>query len=170
MATQGNLVAPVPAGAEFAPLLPGRRAFLVSGCSAAALIALGGCETGLPGEFASLKTLPGGPVDFDLKQAAWAPLKTVGGWMAVDSGSTAMLLIRTEEKQVVALGRICPHQAADMAPDQNGKYDPASRTLTCTKHTSRFNLSGTCIDGAALGQALRTYAVDFDGVKGTVHS
>ena len=156
---------------QLAHLLPTRRSFLQTSGSAAALALLSACNAQWPGEFTKVVVTPSGAsLDFDVKQAQFAALATVGGMMGVDSGSTQVLLIRSAKDTVEAFSRLCPHAQADLAPDQRGSYDPATNTLTCTLHNSKFDATGACVSGPALGKALKTYNVTFDSTtgKGTV--
>ena len=103
---------------------------------------------------------------FDLSQAQFAPLATVGGMLGLDSGSTQLLLIRVSDTAISAFSRLCPHAQADLAPDQMGSYDVASSTITCHLHNSQFDATGACTSGPALGKSLKTYAVTFDKSTG----
>ncbi len=154
---------------ELAPLLPSRRAFLRSTCSAASIAAiLSACNAQWPGEFTSVVITPSGSTfTFDVNTAAYAALATVGGMVGVDAGSTQLLLIRSAQDTVEAFARSCPHAGADLAPDQYGAYDAATSTLTCKLHNSKFDATGACTSGPATGKTLKSYPVSFDATKGT---
>jgi nitrite reductase/ring-hydroxylating ferredoxin subunit len=154
---------------DLAPLLHSRRAFLQSSCSFVGIAAaMAACNSAWPGEFTTVIVTPGGSssIDFDVALPEFAALATVGGMVGVDSGSTKVLLIRASATSVEAFGRICPHAQADLAPDQQGSYDAASSTLTCNLHNSKFDATGKCTSGPALGKSLKTYQVTFDSVTG----
>ncbi len=128
---------------------------------------LSACNTQWPGEFATVKvTASGSSLDFDVNQATFAALATVGGMVGVDSGSTQLLLIRTAADKVAAFSRLCPHAQADLAPDQQGTYDAPTSTLTCNLHNSKFDATGACTSGPAKGKSLKTYSVTFDATTG----
>lgn len=147
-----------------------RRAFLLTSCSAAGLAMLHGCTTTFPGEFGSVKASGcGTTLSFDIAQVKYSPLATVGGMMADDCG---VILVRTATDKVQAYTRLCPHQQADLAPDQFGSYDTGSSTIQCSLHGSVFDLTGKPLSGPALTTkaALKSFAVQFDPKtgKGTV--
>ncbi len=147
--------------------MPSRRSFLQTSCGASVLAILSACNSEWPGEFATVKVTPSGSsVDFDVSQAAYAALATVGGMVGVDSGSLQLLLIRTAADKVAAFSRLCPHAQEDMAPDKQGAYDAPTSTLSCTKHNSKFDATGSCTSGPAKGKALKAYPVTFDAATG----
>lgn len=111
-------------------------------------------------------TASGSSLDFDVTQATFAALATVGGMVGVDSGSAQLLLIRTAADKVTAFSRLCPHAQADLAPDQQGSYDAPTSTLTCNLHGSNFDAAGMCTTGPAKGKTLKTFPVTFDAATG----
>ncbi len=152
---------------ELAHLLPSRRAFLQTSCSVAGLAVLSACNTQWPGELATVKVTAGGSsLDFDVTQAAYAALATVGGMVGVDSGTTQLLLVRASADKVEAFSRLCPHAQADLGPDQQGSYDAPTSTLTCNLHGSTFDATGMGTAGPAKGKSLKTFPVTFDATTG----
>lgn len=144
-----------------------RRQFLqfASGVALTAFVvpALAGCEVG---EVVGAV----GPVvvklDFDVAVAPYTPLANVGNVIAVDSGSYQLLLVRTSNTEVVALDRLCTHQACDMSPSVSGRWASATFEMTCRCHNARFNCAdGTVLQGPAT-VALHKYGVTFDAATG----
>lgn len=109
----------------------------------------------------------GGQVAFDLAEPDFAPLRQVGGAVALDTGGRAVILIRVSETRVVALNRICTHEACDMKPGTLGRWDGAK--LICLCHNSHFNAEGVVLQGPA-NRDLTSYPVTFDAAtgKGTI--
>jgi Rieske Fe-S protein len=134
-----------------------RRLVQCAGC-ALALPALGGCT------ISRVFGGAGGNVSFDLADAAYAPLREVGGLVPVDSGARRLLLIRVSASEIAALDRICTHAACDMSPDVDGRWD--GEALVCVCHDSRFAPNGEVLRGPAT-RDLESFPVDFDEMAGT---
>lgn len=147
-----------------------RRRFLQTGCAGASWAFLASCATQFPGEFGAVKVIASGDaITFDVTQAQFAALASVGGMVAVDAGSLQLVLIRAATDKVTAFDRICPHAAADLGPDQFGTYDASTAVLTCNLHLSKFDSTGKAISGLAKGKSpLKSFVVTFDGTKGSV--
>lgn len=148
---------------------PSRRQFLCSlgaaGCAVALVPVLQGCETA---------EVHKGPVvatqfDFDIAQAKFAALKTVGGMVAAEAGGATFVLIRVSDPQVSALSSTCTHDPAcgNLAPDPDGvgAWDVPTSVLVCGCHGSEFAADGSVKHGPAT-KALRAYAVTFDAATG----
>ncbi len=97
-------------------------------------------------------------LEFDLLEARFAPLKKPGGMVAVDLGARKALLIRRSKEEIIALDRICPHEACDMAPEQDGRW--SDDALLCLCHGSRFAPDGQVITGPA-DTDLQAHKVEF---------
>lgn len=147
-----------------------RREFLcslgVAGCAAVALPALQGCETA-----EVYGTTVSGRFDFDVTKAPYQPLAQPGGMVAADFGGKPIVLIRVDGTQLVALNRICTHEACDLEPDMCGTWHKDTKQLECLRHGSQFKPDGTVAIGPATS-ALTSYLVTFDTAtgKGTVQT
>lgn len=143
-----------------------RKLGVATGCVASAAT-LAGCEV------AEVKTSGGGNVTsvaFDLSDATYAPLKTMGGMVAVNAGSTKLLLIRSHMNTVVALSRICPHAGCDLSPDAVGKFMMNTQHVRCGCHNSEFKTDGAYVAGSLSGGGtvgdLASFPVTFDPATG----
>jgi Rieske Fe-S protein len=113
-------------------------------------------ETGAVVDFLTFKTA----------DAQFAALAAVDGMVAADAGLAKLLLIRTGPDEVVALDRVCPHQACEMSPGSVGTWDGGAGRLTCNCHGSQFAKDGVFKDGPAGVANLGAYPVTFDAATG----
>src|SRR5258706_11791957 len=112
-----------------------RREFLAK--TTGALVVLGAaCEVG---ELRSSTGATPTSLDVDVALPAFAALATAGGAAAVDAGTKRLLLLRVSETDLVALDRLCTHQACDLDPAQAGRYDARAGLITCRCHNARFD-------------------------------
>lgn len=84
-------------------------------------------------------------VTLDITQAANAPLKTIGGTVAIngnDLDNSGMLIVRQSETGILAFSRTCTHQGCTVPNFQNG-------ISTCPCHGSQYNTSGNVVTGPA---------------------
>ena len=100
-------------------------------------------------------------IEFDLNDPKYAPLKEVGGMVADEGGGWEIVLVRRSADKIIALHRICPHAAYDMAPDQFGVWDTEYDGLKCRGHNSVFRDDGSLIGGPA-DAGIRAFPVEFD--------
>jgi cytochrome b6-f complex iron-sulfur subunit len=132
------------------------------------LLGCGGCALSLPAlSGCTIAEVFGGgaaTVPFDLAEARFAGLKSVGGTATVDAAGRNLILLRTDANTVVALSRICTHTACDMAPGRFGRFDGSK--LICTCHDSHFAPSGEVLKGPAT-RDLKSFPVQFDAAGGT---
>lgn len=103
---------------------------------------------------------------FDLAVSPYQVLTQPGGMIGVDIDGKPVLLIRVDDQQLVALGRICSHASCDMDPDQFGQWHQDSKELECLCHQSHYKPDGTVASGPAKAP-LAKYMVKFDPATGT---
>ena len=125
--------------------------------SACAVSALGGCV------IAKIKNPPelGASFSFDLSDAKFEPLKTIGEAVDVDDAAGyQIILIRLNEDEIMALDRICTHSQCDMKLDgQFGEWD--GEKIICTCHNSHFSPRGEVLRPPAT-RPLPVYDVQFN--------
>lgn len=135
--------------------------------SAALMRALPACDT-LPGETSTVYVKPqGGTLDFDVTNATYKDLATVGNTVSIDTHGQKIIMIRSSATEVTVLSRMCPHADCDMSTLDSGDWDQSQKHLTCLCHSSVFDASGNILSGPSKS-GLRHYMVAFDGTKGTV--
>jgi len=83
--------------------------------------------------------IPAGGITIDLTDAAYASLKTVGGF----AYSGNMIIIRSTDTVYLALSKVCTHQGCDVT------YNSSNKDIPCPCHQSKFTTSGTVINGPA---------------------
>jgi len=149
-----------------------RRRFLrnlgiASGCVATGATLMG-CEV------AEVKVSGGGnatELAFDLADAKFAGLKTVGALLAINVGTKQLLLVRSKTDTVVAVSRMCPHAGCDLSPDQVGSWEAKTETIKCGCHSSRFEPTGKYVANSVNGSGdvadLDSFPVSFDAAAGT---
>ncbi len=92
-------------------------------------------------------------VDFtlDLTNAAFAGLKTVGGYLY-----NAGVIVAHAQSGYVAVSLQCTHQGTSVV------FDVSNNSFFCPAHGSRFSLSGAVLNGPA-GSPLGSYKTTLTG-------
>jgi nitrite reductase/ring-hydroxylating ferredoxin subunit len=141
-----------------------RRVFLCKLGLAATAGALAGCEIT---EIAGAPPQKGATKDFDITQAPFTDLGTVGGMAVIDVAGTEVVLVRASDTEVLAYNNLCPHQSF---PLNLGAWDVASRTLTCALHSAKFADNGSVLffPPGSKSKNLPQYAVEFTAPLGKV--
>ena len=86
-----------------------------------------------------------------------SPLATPGGAAQVQAGNATYLVARTGEESFTAVTAVCTHEGCTVSGFSDGIY-------VCPCHGSRYNTSGTVVNGPA-PRPLRQFATTFtDGV------
>ena len=93
-----------------------------------------------------------GGITVDLNDAAFAALKTVGGFAYKEN----IIIIRSTDTVYLALSKKCTHQNCDVI------YNATTKELPCPCHGSKFNSNGAVLSGPAT-TALKTYTVKVSG-------
>jgi len=96
--------------------------------------------------------IPPGGITVDLTDAAYAALKTVGGF----AYSGDIIIIRSTDTIYLALSKVCTHQGCDVT------YNSTNKDIPCPCHGSKFTTAGTVINGPATS-ALKKYDVKQTG-------
>ena len=91
-------------------------------------------------------------ITVDLNDAAFANLKTVGGFAYKGD----IIIIRTSNSVYIALSKVCTHQGCTVT------YNSSNNNLPCPCHGSLYNINGTVINGPA-PNALKNYNVSLSG-------
>ncbi|MGD0483395.1 MAG: Rieske (2Fe-2S) protein [Gemmatimonadales bacterium] len=138
--------------------MPTRRQFLAAvaatAASAAAASALEACGTPAGPSFAIV-----GPPQVKL------PLMAIGQTVGVDNvgeGGSGMAVTRLAADQVIAVSRLCTHQACTVAlPGTPGG------AMVCPCHGSRFTVQGAVVQGPAPAP-LRTFAATIDSANSQI--
>lgn len=91
-------------------------------------------------------------ITVDLNDAAFASLKTVGGFAYKGD----IIIIRTSDSVYIALSKVCTHQGCTV------KYNSSSNNLPCPCHGSLYNINGSVINGPA-PNPLKNYDVSLSG-------
>ena len=138
--------------------MPTRRQFLAAvaatAASAAAASALEAC--GAP--FTPIDAIVG-------PSTVKIPLMAVGQTVGVDNvgeGGTGMAVTRLSAASVIAVSRLCTHQACTV-----GFPVTAGGTMQCPCHGSLFTVQGAVVQGPA-NAPLRTFAATIDGADSQV--
>jgi cytochrome b6-f complex iron-sulfur subunit len=141
-----------------------RRTVLVGLGAGSALGALG-CTRGTvdhmvdaPGSAACTSV-----VCLSLSDPANAPLKTVGGAIAVPApkvGDT-ILVVRTSATQVAAVSDICTHRGCSLS------WNATADLAVCPCHGSEFDLTGAVLKGPAV-VPIKVYSATLDTAANTI--
>lgn len=91
-------------------------------------------------------------ITVDLNDAAFANLKTVGGFAYKGD----IIIIRTSNSVYIALSKVCTHQGCTVT------YNSSNNNLPCPCHGSLYNINGSVINGPA-PNALKNYNVSLSG-------
>jgi cytochrome b6-f complex iron-sulfur subunit len=101
---------------------------------------------------------PGNDLTVDLEAAAFASLKSIGGFAYQGD----IIIIRSGENQYMAFSKLCTHSNCEV------RYDHAKGNLPCPCHGSVFATSGAVLEGPA-NRALKKYTVTISGTKVTIN-
>jgi len=96
--------------------------------------------------------IPTGGITIDLTDAAFAKLKTVGGFEYKGD----IIIIRSSDTVYVALSKVCTHQGCTVA------YNSSNNNLPCPCHESLYTINGTVVNGPA-PNPLKKYDVKQNG-------
>ncbi len=98
-------------------------------------------------------TYQNGVVSIDLNSSS--PLTDVGGAALVKYNNSHLLVDKANTNSFNALSAICTHQGCLI-----DSYDSKSEEFVCTCHGSKYNLSGSVVQGPA-GSALKSYSTTY---------
>jgi cytochrome b6-f complex iron-sulfur subunit len=139
-----------------------RRTFCVQACGALSLTTIGAMLSGCGGSPTSPSSAPplptinasvaNGVVSITIDSAS--PLANVGGAALVQTSSGMFLVARTGQSTFTALTAICTHEGCTVSGFEN-------QTYVCPCHGSRYNTSGTVVNGPA-PTALRSFPAQFN--------
>ena len=141
-----------------------RRCFLrdagLAGACAALLPMLQACETSEIDDDPLPEEIP-----FDTNAEPYSGLRATGDIVGVESLN--VLLVRDGRGELLAFRRKCTHAEQDLADgtDRSGKWDDASRQLTCRLHLSVFSETGEVLKGEAMATLTR-YRVEYNPETG----
>jgi cytochrome b6-f complex iron-sulfur subunit len=88
----------------------------------------------------------------DLTDAAYAALKTVGGFAYKGD----IIIIRSTDTVYLALSKVCTHSQCTVT------YNSSSKDIPCPCHGSKFNTEGAVLNGPA-ASPLKKYDVKLNG-------
>ncbi|TNF45344.1 MAG: Rieske (2Fe-2S) protein [Bacteroidetes bacterium] len=88
----------------------------------------------------------------DLTDAAYAALKTVGGFAYKGD----IIIIRSTDTVYLALSKVCTHSQCTVT------YNPSTKDIPCPCHGSKFNTEGAVLNGPA-ASPLKKYDVKLNG-------
>lgn len=97
----------------------------------------------------------------DLRVAANAPLRSVGGGLLLETGGDRIAVVRQSATQIAAVSALCTHEGC------LNELDASTSTFDCPCHGSSFSLSGNVLRGPA-SIALRVYTASIAGDVVTV--
>jgi nitrite reductase/ring-hydroxylating ferredoxin subunit len=146
------------------PVTISRRVFVGSVASLGLCPLLSACE------FVEVyDTEVGEGASFDLSEADFAELATVGGTACISLGALELLLVRVDDEQVGAFERFCPHANLDMGNCGGNpipaEWDAQAGHLICRWHRSIFDVDGNLVSGPS-PRGLRVFPVEFDPATG----
>jgi Rieske Fe-S protein len=98
-------------------------------------------------------------VSLAIKLSDYASLANVGGVALVSASNSPIAVVRTGTSSFVALSRVCPHQG--------GLINTSSTGFICSKHSARFNSSGTWTGGERTS-SMRSYPASYDSSTGMI--
>ena len=93
-----------------------------------------------------------GGITVDLNDAAYAALKTVGGFAYKGD----IIIIRSTDTVYIALSKVCTHSQCTVT------YNSSSKDIPCPCHGSKFNTEGAVLNGPA-ASPLKKYDVKLNG-------
>jgi cytochrome b6-f complex iron-sulfur subunit len=93
-----------------------------------------------------------GGITVDLNEAAYAALKTVGGFAYKGD----IIIIRSTDTAYIALSKVCTHSQCTVT------YNSSSKDIPCPCHGSKFNTEGAVLNGPA-ASPLKKYDVKLNG-------
>jgi len=93
-----------------------------------------------------------GGITVDLNDAAYAALKTVGGFAYKGD----IIIIRSTDTAYIALSKVCTHSQCTVT------YNSSSKDIPCPCHGSKFNTEGAVLNGPA-ASPLKKYDVKLNG-------
>ena len=129
---------------------------------------LAGCES------AELYKVQGLTADAPFNTTTHPGIAKVGGMAKLKGEGATLVLVRKDDKTVLAFAAICPHQFCEMTPGSAGgvgAWDDKNSELICMCHQSRFKEDGSFVDGSTLGgwdnpKPVAVYKVNFDKATG----